>query len=88
MSSERCVKDLSGPYTLKLDLEAGFEPAPCRSRAGCSTPEPLQVKIQSIQTIVAPGNERFKVNRMVDSNVNVCLGFIFLISFKSRLQPS
>jgi hypothetical protein len=73
---------------MKLALEAGFEPAPCRSRAGCSTPELLQVKIQSIKTIFASGNERFKVNRMADPNVNECLGFIFLISFKSRLQPS
>src|SRR6266853_2126155 len=33
---------------LKLDLEAGFEPAPCRSRAGRSTTELLQAKIQSL----------------------------------------
>jgi hypothetical protein len=42
------------------------------------------VKIQSIKTIFASGNERFKVNRMADSNVNVCLGFPLAKAVKDR----
>jgi hypothetical protein len=33
MSSERSVKDLSGPYTGKLEARVGFAPAPVTETA-------------------------------------------------------